>query len=96
MHDHDPAPIADVIYHNAQDIVSLAALFIHITHLLEADLNQMEISTDDLIAISSIYWNLRTFETACQILQSSEKRDLNRSQLATVHAMLGKYFKQQR
>lgn len=96
LHDHDPAPIADVIYHNAQDIVSLAALFIHITHLLEADLNQMEISTDDLIAISSIYWNLRTFETACQILQSCEKRDLNRSQLATVHAMLGKYFKQQR
>lgn len=94
--DHDPVPLADVIYHNAQDVVSLAALFIHITQLLEADLNQMEISTEDLIAISSIYWNLHSYETAHTILQSCEKRDLNRSQLARVHGMLGRYSKQQR
>ncbi|MEN6529823.1 MAG: hypothetical protein ABFC97_08220, partial [Anaerolineaceae bacterium] len=94
--DHDPVPLADVIYHNAQDVVSLAALFIHITQLLEADLNQMEISTEDLIAISSIYWNLHSYETAHTILQSCEKRDLTRSQLARVHGMLGRYSKQQR
>lgn len=89
----DPTTIADVVYHNAQDIVSLAALFIHISKLLEAGEGRSEISTSDLIAISRIYWDLQSYETALTILMECNERKLNREQKKDINALIGQYYK---
>ncbi len=89
----NPVGLSDVIYHNAQDIVSLAALFIHISHLLETDQLDREISTNDLIAISRVYWDLGSVEIAVNILQHCKTRKLNTDQYRLVFSMLGRYYK---
>lgn len=89
----NPSGLSDVIYHNAQDIVSLAALFIHITNIMETEELGQEISTNDLIAISRIYWELGSHEVAWSILQHSKTRQLNREQTSSVFSMLGKFYK---
>jgi len=89
----DPKQIADVIYHNAHDIVSLAALFIHISELLQADLMSRDFSSDDLIAIGRIYWDMRDYETAVTILQACRNRKLSNTQKISVNYLLGQYHK---
>lgn len=89
----NPGGLSDVIYHNAQDVVSLAALFIHITNILETEQPEQEISTNDLIAISRIYWELGSHEVAWDILQHCKSRKLNQEQTRSVFSMLGKFYK---
>lgn len=90
---NDPKQIADVIYHNAQDIVSLAALFIHISELMQADTIGKEYSIDDLIAIGRIYWDMRDYETAGRIYQACSEKKLNNTQIIAVNSALGQYQK---
>ena len=90
---NDPKQIADVIYHNAQDIVSLAALFIQISELMQADTIGKEYSIDDLIAIGRIYWDMRDYETAGRIYQACSEKKLNNTQIIAVNSALGQYQK---
>ena len=93
LRNRDPGKLSDVIYHNAQDIVSLAALMIHISRLLEHDHYDLEISTNDLISISRVYWDMGYYDIASKILQSSRTRKLNTEQLKTSNSLLGLYYK---
>ena len=90
---NDPARLSDVIYHNAQDIVSLAALMIHISRLFEFDQSDEDISTDDLFAISRVYWDLGSHDIAEKISQRILNRELTSAQLLSANAMLGQYHK---
>ena len=93
LRNRDPAKLSDVIYHNAQDIVSLAALMIHISRLLEVDKYDNEITTNDLIAISRVYWDLGSNDIASKILLRTRSRKLSTEQLGTINSMLGQYYK---
>jgi hypothetical protein len=90
---HDPSKLSDVIYHNAQDIVSLAALMIHISRLFEFDQSDEDISTDDLLAISKVYWDLGSHDIAEKGAQLVLTRELTSGQLLSVNAMLGQIHK---
>lgn len=90
----DPAKLADVIYHNAQDIVSLAALMIRISQLLDVDQYEDEITTNDLIEISRMYYEMGSQDLAVKILLRSRARKLNPVQERAINLMLGQYFKQ--
>ena len=89
----DPSGLKEVVYHNAQDIVSLAALFIHITTLLEKNVAIETVPVDDLIAISRIYWDLGSYETSASILQSTLLHAVDAKQQISVNSLLGKYYK---
>lgn len=89
----NPEKLSDVIYHNAQDIVSLAALMIHISQLFEFDTADEDISTDDLLAISRVYWDLGSHDIAVKISQRLLARELTSTQLLSANAMLGQYYK---
>ncbi|HNR01133.1 MAG TPA: ribonuclease H-like domain-containing protein [Anaerolineaceae bacterium] len=89
----DPSGLKEVVYHNAQDIVSLAALFIHITTLLEKNVAIETVPIDDLIAISRIYWDLGSYETSASILQSTLLHAVDAKQQISVNSLLGKYYK---
>lgn len=88
----DPQKISDVIYHNAQDIVSLAALFLHISDLLESQ-SLENIATEDLIAISRIYTEINAPELAEKTLQICHQRRLASDQKKRVSILLGNHFK---
>lgn len=92
----DPAKLSDVIYHNAQDIVSLAALMIHISRLFEFDHSDEDISTDDLLAISRVYWDLGSHEIAEKVAQRILVRELTSTQLLAANSILGQFHKLKR
>jgi len=93
LRNRDPGKLSDVIYHNAQDIVSLAALMIHISKLLEVENSISEVSTDDLIAISKLYWDLGSQDIAARILHSGNIRNLSPQQTLSINSLLGQYYK---
>jgi hypothetical protein len=89
----DPSGLIDVVYHNAQDIVSLAALFIHVTTMLEKNISIENIPVNDLIAISRIYWDLGSSDTSASILEAALLRVREIEQKILVNSLLGQYYK---
>ena len=65
----DASQIANVVYHNAMDIVSLAALYITITKLLEEDLFSYKIPDLDIFSIGQIYENIGEKHKAMEIYE---------------------------
>ena len=88
----DPSKISDVIYHNEQDIVSLAALFLHISSLLESQ-SLENIGTEDLIAMSRIYAEINAPDLVTKTLQTSHDRRISKDQKARIAGLLGDHFK---
>jgi uncharacterized protein len=68
----DATQIANVVYHNAMDIVSLAALYISITRYLDEDLFSGKIHPMDVFAIGQIYENIGDFEKSRWIYEYCE------------------------
>jgi uncharacterized protein len=60
----DARPLEGVFYHNAMDIVSLAALFNYMADMLEAPLGNPVLPGLDLVALARLYEELQDFETA--------------------------------
>jgi hypothetical protein len=89
----DPSGLKEVVYHNAQDIISLAALFIHVSKLLAGSLSPSCVPVDDLIAISRIYWDLGSYEVSQKILNSLLPRTKTTEQRIVINASLGRIFK---
>lgn len=67
----DARPLAGVIYHNAVDILSLAALFQHTSGLLSDPLHFTEPESLDLIAIARLYEELGQYEDAVNLYEFS-------------------------
>jgi len=89
----DPSGLKVVVYHNAQDIISLVALFIHVSKLLSGPLSPSVLPVDDLIAISRIYWDLGSYEVSQKILNSLLPRTKTTEQRIVINASLGRFFK---
>jgi uncharacterized protein YprB with RNaseH-like and TPR domain len=60
----DARPLEGVFYHNAMDIVSLAALFNYMADMLEGPLGNPVLPGLDLVALARLYEELQEFETA--------------------------------
>lgn len=93
----DASQIANVVYHNAMDIVSLAALYIAITGMLERDLFSSHLPGLDVFSIGQIYENIGEKDKAIRIFEyclEQHQLDLpKRRELISRLAML--YKKQQ-
>lgn len=64
----DARPLAGVLYHNAVDIVSLAALFKYVASTLDEPLD-CDVPSLDRIAIARLYDDLGYFETAASLYE---------------------------
>ncbi len=76
LHSKDARPLKGVIYHNAQDILSLGLLFNHIADLLA---HPLQIASDqglDLIAIARLYEDLGRWEDAVQLYEHGLEQGL--------------------
>lgn len=67
----DARPLVGVMYHNAMDILSLAALFHHVAHLLSDPLHYTEPQSLDLIAIARLYEELGRLDDAVRLYEFS-------------------------
>jgi uncharacterized protein len=67
----DARPLGGVFYHNAIDILSLAALFGHVATLLKDPLHQETIYGLDLAAIARLYEELGWLEQAAELYTRS-------------------------
>ncbi|MBI3158454.1 MAG: ribonuclease H-like domain-containing protein [Chloroflexi bacterium] len=70
----DARPLKGVFYHNAMDILSLAALMEHIGHLLADPLNG-ETHTLDLVSIARLHEDLGYLDLAAQIYERGLAQD---------------------
>jgi uncharacterized protein YprB with RNaseH-like and TPR domain len=67
LHSGDPEPLKKVFYHNAMDILSLAALFIHTSQLLADPLNANLEHSVDMIALARLYEDSGNLDMAEQL-----------------------------
>ena len=74
----DPVPMAGVFYHNAIDIVSLAALFCGVSQLLEYPFDPIHIPRQEanLIALARIHENISSPELAARLYATGLKKGL--------------------
>ncbi len=67
----DARPMAGIFYHNAMDILSLAALFSHSAAILEAPFSNIVTHGEDLVALARHYENLDETELAEKLYQKA-------------------------
>jgi len=85
--------LGNVVYHNAQDIVSLAALFIHLSDMLEKNSSMDTYSVSDLLAIGKIFMETGSIDLAKQVfLTSLERADAGNEKIA-LNNLLGRIYK---
>ncbi|MDO9120664.1 MAG: ribonuclease H-like domain-containing protein [Anaerolineaceae bacterium] len=89
----DASQIANVVYHNAMDIVSLAALYFAITQMLDKDLFTSKLHSWDVFAIGQLYEvigevnkSITIYEHCLQLIdiEQSKKQEIN-SRLAKLY-----------
>jgi uncharacterized protein YprB with RNaseH-like and TPR domain len=72
----DARPLKSVFYHNALDVLSLAALLSHVAQLLDDPLNAAVEHGLDLIALGKLFEEMEQVETAIQLYERGLERDL--------------------
>lgn len=72
----DARPLASVFYHNAMDILSLAALLCHMAEILQDPLNSEEVHALDLVAMAKLFEDLGRLDTAVALYKQGLGHDL--------------------
>lgn len=67
LRDGDPTPLKNVLYHNGQDVVSLAALLNHTAGMLQDPVGNGGRYGSDLIALARLFEDLGDLEHAAQL-----------------------------
>jgi tetratricopeptide (TPR) repeat protein len=71
----DVRPLPGVFYHNAMDVLALAALLNHMAQLLADPLNPQVEHALDLVALGRLYETLGHLKTAVQLFEQGMARD---------------------
>lgn len=77
LHTGDASPLAGVFYHNAMDILSLAALTIHVGQALDEIDSDITMPPEDLYSVAVMCRNDNQVEKACSLLERCLKGNLN-------------------
>ena len=72
----DSRPMEGIFYHNAMDILSLAALFNYTAGLLAEPLQHANLPGLDLVAIAKLHEDLGHIETAIKLYETEINRDI--------------------
>ena len=71
----DPAPLKGVLYHNGMDILSLAALFLHLSTSFENIQYSQQFNPIDFFSLGQLYYDLGFTEIAQNIFTEWEQHD---------------------
>lgn len=75
----DARPLANVFYHNAMDVLSLATLLDHCAHLLAHPKNILAGEEFERVALARIYEDIGDLETATSLYRQCLQKDLPQS-----------------
>lgn len=90
----DASQIANVVYHNAMDIVSLAALYLAITQMLDEVLFSQKMHSLDVFAIGQLYEDIGEIQKSITIYEYCiDLKDIEPSQKSEVYSRLAKLYK---
>ncbi len=89
----DTEKLSNVVYHNAQDVVSLAALFIHISNLLEKNSDLDEFKVNDLLSVGKIFLDLKSVDIAEKVFLKCLEHSLSDEEKITANNQLARIFK---
>lgn len=76
LHTRDARPLRSIFYHNAMDVLGMAALLNHISFLLDDPLNGVGEHSLDLVAIARLNEDLGDLATAIQLYNHCLVQDL--------------------
>jgi len=65
----DGSQLSNVVYHNAMDIISLAALYLSISNMLDRDLFSDKVKIEDAFAIGKIFQEIGDFHKSQEIYE---------------------------
>lgn len=88
--------LGNVVYHNAQDIVSLAALFIYLSDMLEKNSSMDIYPVSDLIPIGKIFLETGSIDLAKQVLLGCLARVDSGNEKIALNNLLGRIYKVER
>lgn len=91
----DARPLKRVFYHNAFDVISLAALFSYITSLLAEPIQNPPENAQDMIALAKLFEDLAEIEAAMQLYLKASEYPLSASVLSENLHHLGMLHKKQ-
>lgn len=89
----DATMLNNVIYHNAQDIVSLAALFLHVSNILEKNVDIVGLSAGELIALAKVFSDIHSEEVAENLYKKVLELPISAEQKRVVSHQLGLSYK---
>jgi hypothetical protein len=90
----DASQIANVVYHNAMDIVSLAALYMAITKMLDVDLFNQKFHSWDVFAIGQLYEAIGEVYKSISIYEHClSLMDIDLSKKMEINTRLAKLYK---
>lgn len=95
LRDGDPLPLKNVIYHNAMDVVAMAALFNHMAAMLADPLSGMIEHGSDLIAMAKLYEDLGELDYATRLYLHGLDHDLPKEVLVDAIQRLAGLHKRQ-
>ncbi len=72
----DARPLKGVFYHNAMDVVAMAALLSHVTAMLEDPLGELVEHGLDVIALAKLYEDLGEWERAARLFEHGLEMEL--------------------
>lgn len=91
----DARPLKNVFYHNAMDVVSLAALFSRTAALLADPLNEMAEHGEDLLAMARLFDELGYTDKSIQLYLKALEMDLPEEAMLTTLQRLALVHKRQ-
>lgn len=75
LRDGDARPLKGVFYHNAMDVLAMAALLNYMAHMLAEPLDNTIEHALDLVAVGKLYEALEQFEIAAQLFELGMARN---------------------
>ena len=91
----EPQPLKSIFYHNAVDVVSMAALFNHMAGLLADPFNGLIEHGVDLIALAKLFESMGDFDTATRLYIHGLDHDLPKETLLDAIQRLALIHKRQ-
>ena len=85
--------LTNVIYHNEQDVVSLAALFLHVSELFEKSIELESVPVPELLALARIYTDIHVLDVAESLYRKSISLQMNGSDQSQANYNLGMLIK---
>lgn len=85
--------LTNVIYHNEQDVVSLAALFLYVSDLFEKNIDLVDVSVPELMALAKIFTDIKAIDVAETLYRKCMQQRMSGSDESQVYYNLGMLIK---